>query len=237
MEAARVLFIGRIQVNRSSIATALEKHYQVLIASSGKLGVDLVQQSPCQVVVLDAASLRTPGDRICLDLRHRLGKMPIIHIHPGPKNEAQSVADVVLYQPLTSRRLLSTVDRLLQSQNEATLTYGAFSVNLGRRVLIVGGQETQLTPKQSMLIEMFLRHPGEVLDRKTLMEKVWQTNYLGDTRTLDVHIRWIREAIEKDPGKPQYLRTVRGVGYCLEINDEVGFSSEDIEDDVLAVPT
>jgi DNA-binding response OmpR family regulator len=237
MEAARVLVIGRIQVNRSSIATALEKHYQVIIAPSGKLGVDLARQNPCQVVVLDAASLRTPGDRICVELRQRLGKTPIIHIHPGPKNGAQSVADVVLYQPLTSRRLLNTVDRLLQSQDEETLTYGAFSVNLARRVLIVDGQETQLTPKQSLLIEMFLRHPGEVLDRKTLMEKVWQTNYMGDTRTLDVHVRWIREAIEKDPGKPQYLRTVRGVGYCLEINEEMGFVAEDLEDAVLVLPT
>jgi DNA-binding response OmpR family regulator len=237
MEAARVLFIGRIQVNRSSLATALEKHYQVLIASSGKLGVDLARQNPCQVVVLDAASLRTPGDRICLEVRQRLGDMPIIHIHPGPKNGAQSVADVVLYQPLTSRRLLNTIDRFLEAKDEVTLTYGALSVNLGRRVLIVDGQETQLTPKQSLLIEIFLRHPGEVLDRKTLMEKVWQTNYLGDTRTLDVHIRWIREAIEKDPGKPQYLRTVRGVGYCLEMTEEVGFSTEYLAEDALAVPT
>ncbi|MBZ0286949.1 MAG: response regulator transcription factor [Anaerolineae bacterium] len=237
MEAARVLFIGRIQVNRSSIATALEKRYQVLIAPSGKLGLELARQNPCQVVVLDAASLRTPGDRICTELRERLGKMPIIHIHPGPKNGAQSVADVVLYQPLTTRRLLNTVDRLLQSQDDETLSFGGFSVNLGRRVLIVDGQETQLTPKQSLLIEMFLRHPGEVLDRKTLMEKVWQTNYMGDTRTLDVHIRWIREAIEKDPGKPQYLRTVRGVGYCLEINNDSGYTDEDLEEEPLAVLT
>jgi DNA-binding response OmpR family regulator len=202
------------------------------------LGADLAQQNPCQVVVLDAASLRTPGDRMCVELRQRLGKTPIVHIHPGPKNGSQSVADVILYQPLTPRRLLNTVDRLLQSQDEEILSYGGFAVNLGRRVLIVNGQETQLTPKQSMLIEMFLRHPGEVLDRKTLMEKVWQTNYMGDTRTLDVHIRWIREAIEKDPGKPQYLRTVRGVGYCLEIdNEEVGFSSEVLEVEPLAVPT
>jgi DNA-binding response OmpR family regulator len=99
MEAARVLFIGRIQANRSSLATALEKQYQVIIASSGKLGVNLAQQNPCQVIVLDAASLRTPGDRMCAELRQRLGKTPIIHIHPGPKNGAQSVADVVLYQP------------------------------------------------------------------------------------------------------------------------------------------
>jgi DNA-binding response OmpR family regulator len=238
MEAARVLYIGRIQVNRSSIATALEKRFQVVTVPSGKLGVDFAQEKPFQVVVLDAASMRTPGDRICLGLRQSLGKMPIVHIHPGPKDDAQSVADVVLFQPLTARRLLNSIDRLLQTHDEQAISYGLFSINLDRRVLIVDGQETQLTPKQALLVEMFLRHPGEVLDRKTLMEKVWQTDYMGDTRTLDVHVRWIREVIEKDPGKPRYLRTVRGVGYCLEISEEnVGLSSEFTEDEALIIPT
>lgn len=237
MEAARVLYIGRIQVNRSSIATALEKRYQVILAASGKVAVDLARQLSFQVVVLDAASMRTPGDRICLGLRQKLGKMPIVHIHPGPKNTSQSTADVVLFQPLTPRRLMNCIDRLLKPLDEQTITYGPFSINLDRRVLIANGQETHLTPKQSLLVETFLRHPGEVLDRKTLMEKVWQTDYLGDTRTLDVHIRWIREVIEKDPGKPRYLRTVRGVGYCLEVTDDGTFTPEYTEDEVLALPT
>ena len=237
MEAARVLFIGRVQANRLSIATALEKRYQVITAPSGKVAVELARKKSFQVVVLDAASMRTPGDRICLDLRQSLGKMPIVHIHPGPKKNTQSAADVVLFQPFTSRRLLNCIDRLLQPPDEESITYGPFSINLDRRVLIVDGQETQLTPKQSLLVETFLRHPGEVLDRKTLMEKVWQTDYLGDTRTLDVHIRWIREVIEKDPGKPRYLRTVRGVGYCLELSDETMFSPEFNEEVVLVLPT
>jgi len=237
MEAARVLFIGRIQANRSSIAAALEKRYQVIIAPSGKIAVDLAHEMPSQVVVLDAASMRTPGDRICLDLRQALGKMPIVHIRPGSKNGAHSVADVVLYQPFTSRRLISSIDRLLKPTVEDTIVYGPFSINLERRVLIVNDQETQLTPKQSLLVEIFLRHPGEVIDRKTLMEKVWQTDYLGDTRTLDVHIRWIREVIEANPGKPRYLRTVRGVGYCLEFGDEGVDTLEFNQDAVLALPT
>jgi DNA-binding response OmpR family regulator len=208
-----------------------------MIAPSGKIAVDLAREMPAQVVVLDAASMRTPGDRICLDLRQSLGKMSIVHIRPGPKNGAQSAADVVLYEPCTPRRLINCIDRLLKPETEDTIAYGPFSINLDRRVLIVNGQETQLTPKQSLLVEIFLRHPGEVVDRKTLMEKVWQTDYLGDTRTLDVHIRWIREVIETDPGKPRYLRTVRGVGYCLEVADEVVYTPEYTEDVILALPT
>jgi DNA-binding response OmpR family regulator len=67
-------------------------------------------------------------------------------------------------------------------------------------------------------MEVFMQHPDETLDRKTLMTQVWETDYMGDTRTLDVHVRWIRKAIETDPGKPRYLKTVRGIGYCLDLS-------------------
>ncbi|MCA9909541.1 MAG: winged helix-turn-helix domain-containing protein, partial [Anaerolineae bacterium] len=80
-------------------------------------------------------------------------------------------------------------------------------------------QETILTPKLSQLVEIFLRHPGQTLDRKLLMAQVWDTDYLGDTRTLDVHIRWFRRAVEDNPSKPLYLKTVRGIGYRLELPD------------------
>ena len=75
-----------------------------------------------------------------------------------------------------------------------------------------------MTPKLVQLVETFFRHPDETLDRKMLMERVWNTSYLGDTRTLDVHVRWIRRAIEANPSKPRYLKTVRGVGYRLEVS-------------------
>jgi DNA-binding response OmpR family regulator len=90
-------------------------------------------------------------------------------------------------------------------------------VNLSRRILFANGQETSLTPKLVLLVETFFRHPGETLDRALLMERVWDTSYLGDTRTLDVHVRWIRRAIEENPGTPRYLKTVRGVGYRLDV--------------------
>jgi DNA-binding response OmpR family regulator len=70
-----------------------------------------------------------------------------------------------------------------------------------------------LTPKQGRLLDVFMRHPGQVLTRAFLMKQVWHTDYLGDTRTLDVHIRWLRKAIEENPSSPVYLRTVRGIGY------------------------
>ncbi len=142
----------------------------------------------------------------------------MIHLHPGRKGSASSPADVVLYLPFTARKIANAIERLLHRvSSDSMITCGPFSVNISRRILSANGQDTALTPKLALLVETFLRHPGETLDRKLLMERVWDTSYLGDTRTLDVHIRWIRRAIEENPGKPRYLKTVRGVGYRLEV--------------------
>jgi DNA-binding response OmpR family regulator len=113
---------------------------------------------------------------------------------------------------------MNCIERLLhQPTDEEIILCGPLAMNLSRRVLVANGQETQLTPKLALLVELFLRNPGKTLDRRALMEHVWQTDYLGDTRTLDVHIRWFRRAIETDPGNPLYIKTVRGVGYRLEL--------------------
>jgi DNA-binding response OmpR family regulator len=72
-----------------------------------------------------------------------------------------------------------------------------------------------LTPKQAQLLEEFVRYPNQVVSRRQLMQNVWRTDYIGDTRTLDVHIRWVREIIEEDPAQPKLLRTVRGKGYIF----------------------
>ncbi|HEX2908681.1 MAG TPA: response regulator transcription factor [Phototrophicaceae bacterium] len=219
MEAARILFIGRIQTNQAT-ASALEKRYHVLAASSGKQALTLASAQLPHLIVLDAVSMRTPGERICQELRTGLPGIPIIHIHPGPKETAQSRADVLLFSPLSTRKLTGAVSRLLKTQDNELINCGPFVMNLGQRVLIVAGQETQLTPKQALLVETFFRHAGQTVERKMLMEKVWNTDYLGDTRTLDVHIRWLRKVLESDPSKPRYLLTVRGVGYRLEIPEQ-----------------
>lgn len=211
---ARVLVIERTE----SFSAGLKKRYEVTTVTSGKEALRLVRESEYAAVVLDAISMRTPGDRIARQLEEGLGAIPLIHLHPGTKETASTPAEVVLFMPFTARKIANSIERLLQSvSSDKVITCGPFSVNLTRRILVANGQETSLTPKLVLLVEMFLTHPGETLDRKTLMESVWDTSYLGDTRTLDVHVRWIRRAIEENPGDPKYLRTVRGVGYRLEI--------------------
>jgi DNA-binding response OmpR family regulator len=220
VDAAVLLLIGRSRGKRSARTKALEKRYRLLCATTGAKAAALANGQRPDIVILDAISLRTPGDRICQSLRAALGDVPIIHIHPGPKERVNSPADVVLLEPFTQRKLTNHIERLLKLADDEIITCGPFMFNVARRTLSVDGHETQLTPKQAILLELFMRAPGEVLDRKSIMEKVWQTDYMGDTRTLDVHIRWIRQAIELDPGNPRYLKTVRGVGYCFELPTE-----------------
>lgn len=216
MGAVTILLVENTRAKRPSFADALKKRYQVFSAASGKQALTLASARFPQVVILDAISMRTPGARICHLLRDNLPQAAIIHLHPGPKDNGDSPADVVLYEPFTSRKLINSIERLLEVSDEEFIACGPFSMNVARRVLIAHGQETHLTPKLALLVELFLRNPGQTMDRKTLMEQVWQTDYLGDTRTLDVHIRWFRRAIELDPGHPRYLKTVRGVGYRLD---------------------
>jgi DNA-binding response OmpR family regulator len=220
MTAALVLVIESTRAKRSSFTDALKKRYEVVSVTSGKQALAFAATRQPQVIVLDAISMRTPGERIAETIKESLPKVGLIHLHPGAKGAA-SPADTVLYQPFTSRKLVNSIKRLLDATSGDTnvLTCGPFSMHLTRRVLIYNGQETTLTPKLALLVELFLRHPRQTLDRKMLMERVWQTDYMGDTRTLNVHIRWFRNAIESDPSHPRYLLTERGIGYRLDVPD------------------
>jgi DNA-binding response OmpR family regulator len=217
MEVARILLIGRSQAQSASLLAALKKRYEVVMVNNRAQAVNSAASQTPQVIVLDAVSMRTPGDRICRELRDSLGGIPIVHIRPGVEGKVESEADAVLFHPFTSRKLMNTIERLIKFSDDKIITRGPFSLNVPRRTLIAHGQETQLTPKLTLLIEVFLCNPGKTFDRKTLMERVWNTDYIGDTRTLNVHIRWIRQAIETNPDNPHYLKTVRGVGYCLDL--------------------
>mgnify|MGYP005843760401 CR=1 FL=1 len=219
--ATRVLIVERGRAQRPAYVESLKKRYEVITATSGKQAVEIASAATPRVVILDAISMRTPGERICQQLRDQIVNTPLIHLHPGEKGEAESCADVVLCKPFTARKLANAIERLLGEASAPTpngiVTVGPFTLNAERRMLIFDGQEQSLTPKLVQLIALFLQNPGETLERKRLMEQVWNTNYLGDTRTLDVHIRWIRRAIEIDPSKPKLLKTVRGIGYRLEL--------------------
>jgi DNA-binding response OmpR family regulator len=165
--------------------------------------------------------MRSSGVRNCRRLRQLLVGTPIIHTRlAGAHLDDDAGADVYLMKPYTPRKVLNRVRSLLpaDSYDEEVVRAGDLTFFVSKpSVSVTGTSENQLTPKQACLLEEFLRHPNQVLTRRQLMRNVWQTDYVGDTRTLDVHIRWVREAIEENPSQPKRLITVRGVGYILQV--------------------
>lgn len=113
-----------------------------------------------------------------------------------------------------AKRKTSSTKRKKSSKR---LQAGDLTLDLDGRCIVKNGVETHLTFKECALLKTFMNNGGEVVSRKRLMKEVWDTDYLGDTRTLDVHIRWLREKIEENPSRPTLLRTVRGVGYRFEV--------------------
>ena len=115
--------------------------------------------------------------------------------------------------------LLSRPRQAKRTESSQVIVVGGFQFEMETRRVVRDGKPHKLTPKATRLLHAFVTHPGETLTRRWLMKEVWDTDYTGDTRTLDVHVRWIRMAIENEPGSPVYLRTVRGVGYRFESPD------------------
>lgn len=216
MEKPQILLVERHRGAHQSFASALRKHYTVTSVMSGKQALMSAASLYPVALVIDAISLNSPGDRIARMLKSGQSA-PVVHLAEALE---RSDADVLLKAPVSIRKLNNTLNQLIaphKSSAHDALIVGPFHMDVVRRVLTVDDRQTQLTPKLALLVEVFLRNPGATLDRRQLMERVWQTDYLGDTRTLDVHIRWIRRAIEADPAHPRYLKTVRGIGYRLEL--------------------
>lgn len=214
MESATVLYVGRVGAKDQSQVEALQKRYTVLLACSGKQGLELLKSQRPQAIIVDAPSMRTHGERIVKQMRQHAPEIPILHIYPKAVQDLESPAELLLTAPYTARKLLNSVERLLKTRSDEVIACGPFSMNVPRRLLIAHGHEMQLNPKVALLVEVFLRNPNTTFDRETLMKTIWQTDYMGDTRTLDVHIRWARQALENGGGH-RYVQTVRGVGYRL----------------------
>jgi DNA-binding response OmpR family regulator len=208
--------------NSSSFAPALEKAgYRPECFHTGVNALNWALQNTPDLIVFDAASMRSSGTRSCRRLRRALGEVPIIHCRTeGEKEDASAEADIYLEQPFTPRKLLNRVRALLPADDmkEEVVRCGCLTLYRAKRSVEMNGQgERSLTPKLTQLLEEFIRYPNQTISRRQLMHNVWRTDYIGDTRTLDVHIRWVREIIEEDPARPKLLRTVRGKGYIFKM--------------------
>jgi DNA-binding response OmpR family regulator len=169
------------------------------------------------VVVINAASLRTSGKRICQSLRDKAPKLPILLIL-DPDHEIEKVeADVILYLPFTAQKLANRIRHLLPGKGDTNIHAGAVRLDIEKRIVRCQEKQSRLTPRLMRLLKILMEHPGEVVERKALFSEVWETDYTDDTRTLDVHVSWLRRAIEANPEEPKFLKTIRGVGYRLDV--------------------
>jgi DNA-binding response OmpR family regulator len=224
-----LLIEGTYAHKQTSFGLSLRRHFDVMTATTGKQAVELAEMIRPDIVVLNAATMRTNGERICTAVRRHFPDVPLIHIqredHPLIDSD-YCLADVILTMPFTIRKLMNRIHQFTRREHGEVLKAGGFELNLKNHVLMIGDTEKRLTPKVSALLEILMRHQNQALSREELMLKVWDTNYMGDTRTLDVHVRWLREAIEINPSRPHHLLTVRGFGYKLIIKPHASRKNE-----------
>ena len=200
--------------------------YEVSVAETGPMALEDFDRSGADLVLLDLMLPGLSGVDVCRALRHR-SSVPVIML-TAKDSEIDKVvgreigADDYVTKPYSSRELLARIKAVLRRGQEpeelmpATLESGPVRMDVERHVVTVNGTHTPLPLKEFELLEMLLRNSGRVLTRAQLIDRVWGSDYVGDTKTLDVHVKRLRSKVEPDPANPQFIVTVRGLGYKFE---------------------
>lgn len=216
----QLLFIGRSDSQYDRMWKDLEQEgFTVTFASTQTQGLQLVRKIKPNIVVVNTTDSHFSAERLCRVIHSRLPQALRLLITEQGK-ETQVECEERLTWPFTIRKLRDALHRLAERASPHVLKAGPVELDLILRVVTSPVGRSHLTPKQCRLLAAFLQRPNQVLSRENLMKEIWDTHYLGDTRTLDVHIRWLREKIEVDPTHPILLVTQRGVGYKLVVPAE-----------------
>lgn len=224
-----ILLVEGKKAPAEHLTPILEEEYEITTARTRREALAKVQELPPAVIVLDAPSLRFSCRRFCSALQDAALDIPVLLLFAeGEKADHDVGARAYLQYPFSAPKLITRISWLLPAPDDQVLRVGGLIFNIKRRVVTRGdrGSQCHLTPLQAHLLEIFMRHPGEVLSRDFLMKQVWNTDFTEDTRTLDVHIHLVRKAIEENTKSPVYLRTIRGAGYRFEAPKEMSERSE-----------
>ena len=188
------------------------------VASGSAALIQLDNVVPALIVV-DASSMRTSGKRICQALRQKQPELPLILVIDQNSDPNDNYgANAVLVLPFTMQKLINRIRRILPiSNNNNGLEAGPIMLDVTEKRALCGDKQVQLTPRLTTLLRILMEHAGEVVERKALFSEAWETDYTADTRSLDVHISWLRQALEENPRHPKYILTCRGVGYRLDV--------------------
>lgn len=231
-QTSRILVVEDEDLIREMLVLALEAEgYAIATAADGRTALTLLQSAestfgefPFDLVVLDVMLPQINGLDICRLLRHQGNPVPIL-ILSAKGSETDRVlglevgADDYLTKPFSIRELIARCRALLRRQRFGglaqlpVLQYKEVTLYPQECRVIVRGQEVGLSPKEFRLLDLFMSYSRRVWSREQLLDQVWGPDFVGDSKTVDVHIRWLREKLERDPSSPEYIVTVRGFGY------------------------
>ncbi|MEI7550567.1 MAG: response regulator transcription factor [Actinomycetes bacterium] len=223
----RILVVEDEASFSEALAYLLTKEgFEVSVAENGADAITEFARNGADLVLLDLMLPGLSGVEVCRQIRS-YSQVPIIML-TAKDDEVDKVvgleigADDYVTKPYKSRELVARIRAVLRRQgnseevSESVLTAGGVSMDVERHMVSVRGANVALPLKEFELLEMLLRNAGRVLTRGQLIDRIWGSNYVGDTKTLDVHIKRIRAKIEEDPADPSIITTVRGLGYKYE---------------------
>jgi two-component system response regulator RegX3 len=223
----RVLVVEDEESYSDALSYMLRKEgFEVAVAATGPDALAEFDRNGADIVLLDLMLPGMPGTEVCRQIR-AVSSTPVIMVS-AKDDEVDKVvglelgADDYVTKPYSPRELVARIRAVLRRGAEpdlapTTLESGPVRMDVERHVVTVNGEEQRLPLKEFELLEMFLRNPGRVLTRGQLIDRVWGSDYVGDTKTLDVHVKRLRTKLEEDPAEPRLLVTVRGLGYKLDL--------------------
>jgi phosphate regulon transcriptional regulator PhoB len=225
----KVLVVDDEMPIAEAVAYNLRKEgHEPLIANDAEQALALFQTKRPDLIILDIMLPSASGFDVCRRIR-RISRVPIIMLTARAEETDRVVgleigADDYVTKPFSMRELMARVKTVLRRASESgsavsegRLEAGPIVVDAGSHEVTVSGRSVSLTPKEFDLLHFFVGHPGRAFARSVLLDRVWGADaYVGE-RTVDVHVRWLREKIEPEPSHPRYLLTVRGVGYKLVV--------------------
>ncbi len=202
-----------------------QEGFSTLLAHDGFKAIELIENQRPDLIILDLMMPGIDGYEVCRRVRSSDKKTPILML-TARTSEVDTVvglelgANDYIAKPVRLRELVARVKAHLRDTppdkpNNRTIKYGSLYIDLDSRTVKVGEQLIDLTYKEFELLATMARHPNRVFTRDQLFSQVWGSNFLGESRTVDVHIRYLREKLEQDPSHPKHILTVRGVGYRL----------------------
>lgn len=224
----KVLVVEDEQSLREPLVFMLEKEgYEVVEAENGEVALEKFKTDQIDVILLDLMMPKLDGNQVCKQIRLS-SNVPIIMLTAKDAEVDKVVgleigADDYVTKPYSTRELLARMKAVLRRkieppiETDSILVAGEVKLDSERHQVTISGKQVAFPLKEFELLELLMENVNRVLTRGQIIDRVWGSNYFGDTKTLDVHIKRLRSKIEEDPSRPKYIQTVRGLGYKFEV--------------------